>query len=382
MAVRKIKNSWWVDFMFRYIRYRKRSPENSRTGALAYELVLRQKLARGESVDKAVTERHQLFGKFAEKWFNEYVVPNNKHSEQRSKRYILNASLVPFFGKIPVGQITSYHTERFKTQWVAKGVSNKTIKNYLTVLNKCLKTAYDWMKLEGEPPRINWPKSNPTRTDFLSPDECELLLNNTEGVVREMILTALRTGMRQGELKGLQWSSIDWENRSVTVRHSRDDRMKMLVSPKSNRERHVPLDIDVYEVLFKRRGTTGYVFLDADGEPFDYHRMGRRLTKACKEACLRKIGWHTLRHTFASHLAMKGVPITAVQQLMGHSNITTTIRYSHLAPSTLRSAIDMLNPKAMIRADFGQPVVNRWVQEQQKEMVLKTAASKNLRFPC
>ena len=56
--------------------------------------------------------------------------------------------------------------------------------------------------------------------DYLSPDECELLLANANGVIREMLLTALRTGMRQGELKGLQWSSIDWQNRSITVRDS------------------------------------------------------------------------------------------------------------------------------------------------------------------
>lgn len=380
MAVRKIKNTWWTDFRFHYTRYRQRSPENSRTGALAYEVALRQKLARGEPINKVAAQQSQSFEEFAEKWFNEYVVPNNKHSEQRNKKYILNAPLVPFFGKIPIGEITAYHTEQFKAQMAKKGVSNKTIKNYLTVLNKCLCTAYEWLELKGAPPKIKWPKCNPTRTDFLSPDECELLLNHSKGVVYEMILTALRTGMRQGELKGLQWSSIDWENRSVTVRHSRDDRMKMLVSPKSNRERHIPLDVDVYEALYKRKRETGYVFLDADKQPFDYHRMERRLTKACKEAGLRKIGWHTLRHTFASHLAMKGVPMTAVQQLMGHSNITTTMRYSHLAPSTLRAAIDMLNPKQALNVDFGQPVVNQWVETQREEVVAKSALLKNAYF--
>jgi integrase len=362
--------------MFHSTRYRVRSPENSRLGAQAYEATLRQKLARGEPIGRMPPQKPLLFAEFAGKWFDEYVVPNNKHSEQRSKRYVLNSTLIPFFGKIPIGDITTYHTERFKAAWVKKGVSNKTIKNYLTILNKCLGTAYEWLELDGAPPKINWPKCNPTRTDFLSPDECELLLSQSQGLVYEMILMALRTGMRQGELKGLQWSSIDWENRSVTVRHSRDDRMKMLVPPKSNRERHIPLDIDVYEVLYRRKRETGYVFLDEGGEPFDYHRMERRLTKACKEAGLRKIGWHTLRHTFASHLAAKGVPITAVQQLLGHSNITTTMRYSHLAPSTLRAAIDMLNPKLALNADFGQPVVNQWREQQQKEIALKELPAK------
>ena len=63
---------------------------------------------------------------------------------------------------------------------------------------------------------------------------------------------------------------------------------------------------------------------------------------------------------------MRGVPLTAVQMLMGHSTITTTMRYAHLAPSTLRTAIDMLNPKIAVGADFGQPVVNQWLEVQKK----------------
>src|SRR5262249_29138219 len=135
----------------------------------------------------------------------------------------------------------------------------------------------------------------------------------------------------------------------------------------SNRARHIPLDVDVYETLYRRKQETGYVFLDLDQQPFDYHRMERRLKKSCVGAGLRKIGWHTLRHTFASHLAMRGVPIPAVQQLLGHSNITTTMRYAHLAPSTLRAAIDMLNPKRMTDADFGQPVGNAWFRNEETD---------------
>ena len=377
MAARKIRNTWWIDFSYAYKRYRIRSPENTQAGAKAYEAVLRQKLSRGEPVDKATLQPEPLFAEFVEKWYSEYVIPNNKYSEQRSKRYVLNSTLIPFFGKIPVSKITAHHTEQFKAQWVKKGVSNKTIKNYLTILNTCLKSAYEWLELKGAPPKIKWPKCNPTSIDFLSPDECELLLKHAEGVVYEMVLMALRTGMRQGELKGLQWSSIDWENRIVAVRHSRDDRMKMLVPPKSNRERHIPLDTDVYEALYERKRGTGYVFLDADKQPFDYHRMERRLTKACEEAGLRKIGWHTLRHTFASLLVMRGVPMTAVQQLMGHSNITTTMRYAHLAPSTSRAAIDMLNPKWALNADLRQPGVNTWQESQRREIAAKSMVPKN-----
>ena len=374
MGVRKLNKSWWVDFQFKRFRYRKRSPDNSRAGAIAYETSLKQRLARGERIDRDPKDQELTFEQFAWRWFEEYVKPNNKYSEQVGKRCILSRSLIPFFGSRRIGEIGPRDIERYKALQVERGLKNKTIRNYLTVLNKCLATAYEWFQLEGAPPKIKWPKCAVPDIDYLSPEECELLLARAKGVMYEMILTALRTGMRQGEIRGLQWSSVDWLNRNVAVRHSLDNHRKVLVAPKSNRTRHIPLDTDVYAMLCRRKSGTGYVFPADDGRPFTNYRVGYGIKKLCKEAGLRKIGWHTLRHTFASHLAMRGVPLPAIKELMGHSSITTTMRYAHVAPSTLRSAIEMLNPKTMVDATFGQPGVNRWVEAQRVEINLKRAA--------
>jgi integrase len=369
MAVRILKDSWWVDFRFDNTRYRRRSPDNTKAGAQAYEALLRQKLARGDGIARVPeTTQDQLFETFAETWFREYVQPNNKHSEQRAKQYILRASLVPFFGKTPVGKITGYMIHRYVARLVKQRLSHKTINNRLTVLRKCLCTAYEWLELETAPPRIKWLKCPTPKTDYLSSDECQLLLSHADGVVYEMILTALRTGMRQGELRGLQWSSIDWQNRNLAVRHSRYDYTKELVSPKSNRERHIPMDTDIYDVLYRRKRNSGYVFTDAAGEPFDCKRLLRRLQDVCSKAGLRRIGWHTLRHTFASQLAMGNVPLPAVQKLLGHATITMTMRYAHVAPSTLRTAIEVLNPKQRLTGSFGQPVGNQWPSGHQAQI--------------
>ena len=370
MAVRIIKKSWWVDITTNHTRYRKRSPENSRAGAHSYEALLRQKLARGESLDtEQVKQQDQSFVNFAWKWFEDYVIPNNKYSEQRAKKSMLERSIIPFFGNLPVSKISAHHIEQYKALQVKAGVSNKTIRNRLTVLYKCLSSAHEWLKLSTPLPKVKWPKCPPPKTDYLSPEECELLLAHANGTVFEMVLIALRTGMRQGELKGLQWSSINWQNRSVVVRHSFCDIRQMLDTPKSNRERHIPLDADVYEILYKRKKSTGYVFMDSDNnKPFNSPRLNLRLAKVCEKAGMRKITWHILRHTFASHLAMRGVPLNAIQTLLGHSSIATTMRYAHVAPSTLRTAIEMLNPKTAVNANFGQPVGNQWIQAHFKEM--------------
>jgi integrase len=373
MAVRKIKGSWWVDVTFNHTRYRKRSPESTRAGAVGYEVLLRQKLAKGESIDRDARERDLTFKQFAGRWFNDYVKPNNKYSEQVGKKCILSRSLIPFFGSMPIGKIGAHDIERYKAKRVQEGLTNKTIRNHLTVLNKCISTAYEWLQLEGAPPKVKWPKCAPPDIDYLSPEECELLLFHAKDVMHEMVMTALRTGMRQGEIRALQWSSIDWLNRSIAVRHSWDNHRGVLVPPMNNRIRHIPLDIDVSEMLHGRKQETGYVFLSPDGRPFTNCRVNYAIKKLCKWAGLRKVGWHTLRHTFASHLAMRGVPLPVIKELMGHSSITTTMRYAHVAPSTLRSAIDMLNPKAMIDASFGQPGVNRWQEIQKDEVRLRAA---------
>jgi len=368
MAVRLLKKSWWVDFQFDQKRYRKRSPENTRQGARAYEFLLHQRLARGETIDGPAPARNIPFEEFAWKWFEEYVVANNKFSEQRIKRYTLKSSLIPFFGTMLVGEITTYHIEQYKARRVKDGLANKTIKNHLTVLNKCLTNAYVWLELPSKPPEIPWPKCPPTQTDYLSLDECEILLSHAGGIIREMILMALRTGMRQGELKGLQWASIDWENRVVIVKDSYCDREKDIGPPKNNRIRSIPLDTDLYEILYRKRKATGYVFTNDKGTPLNHSWLSYHLDHLCRRAGLRRISWHILRHTFASHLAMKGVPLNTVQALLGHSTIVMTMRYAHVAPSTMRAAIEMLNPQRFMTAEFGQPAVNQWAADQQRRM--------------
>lgn len=365
MTTRLIRKSWWVDLRFDHKRYRKRSPENSRAGARAYEIVLRQRLARGEDINakRRLSER-QTLSEFVPKWFEEYVIPNNKPSEQKAKQYALSASLVPFFGRMAISEIEVRDIEQYKAKLVREGKSHKTINNRLAVLRKCLHTSYDWLNLGGTPPKIVWLRCPPPRTDYLAKEECNLLLQHSSGTIREMILCALRTGMRQGEIKGLQWTSIDWRNSSVAVRHSRSDYTKSLESPKSNRERHIPLDIDLCEMLSARRRAEGYVFLDRDGQPFTHMKVSRALAEACRRAELRKIGWHTLRHTFATHLSMNGTPLNIVQALLGHSTITMTMRYAHVAPSALKTAIELANPRTAGTARTGQPVGNRWQERQ------------------
>ena len=365
MAVRQFRHSWWVDLRVAHTRYRRRSPENSRAGAQAYEALLRHRLARGESIDTQQVAQTQLLGPFAWKWYDTYVVANNKAGECANKKAALSRCIIPFFGNMPICSITPYHIEQYKAQLLKRGLSPKTINNRLNILSTCLNTAHEWLGIRSTPPKIARLKCAPPKTDFLSLDECSLLLSHATGVQRELLLTALRTGMRRGELIGLQWSSIDWQTSNIIVQHSLCEYTKELSTPKSNRARHIPMDAEVYAALFSRRQDTGYVFVDGYRRRFTGKQLALQIKRLCKNVGLRQIGWHALRHTFASHLAMRGVPLNIVQTLLGHSAITTTMRYAHVAPSTLRTAIEMLRPDATTSAPLGQAAGNAWLESLQ-----------------
>jgi len=365
MAVRKIKHSWWVDIRHNQRRHRIRSPENSRAGAQAYEAVLRQKLARGESLDSAIWDkkeenRRQHFKDFAWIWLDTYAKPNNKFSEIRQKTFALKKHLIPFFGETRLNQIDTALVEKYKALKVSSGtLGKKTINNHLAVLSKCLSVAQEWYDLPKRA-KIKLLKLPPHTFHFLSPEEADLLLAHSSGVWKDIIFTGLKTGLRRGELKGLSWSDINWHNKTLTVRQSWSEASQCLDTPKSNRERHIPLTNQMVEMLLRRKQTNGIVFPNEVGKRFTANRLNVELSKACTRAGIREISCHVLRHTFASHLIINGASIKEIQELLGHANIQITMRYAHLAPSSLRNAISLLEPNQSVRKnDFwatgGQP---------------------------
>jgi site-specific recombinase XerD len=105
----------------------------------------------------------------------------------------------------------------------------------------------------------------------------------------------------------------------------------------------VALASDAAAALREHRHLRGqWVFCGEGGGPVAESTMRRGLRHAAEGAGLDGLGWHVLRHTFASHLVLAGVPIRVVQELLGHASITMTERYSHLAPNTLQEAVSRL----------------------------------------
>ena len=368
MSARKIKNSWWADFRFQGQRYRLRSPENSRAGAASYESVLRQKLAQGEAIDsRSMESKSKLFAQFVWEWFEMYVKVNNKPSTLRAKSSIIRNHLVPYLGKLPLAEITSARLEQYKATKLSEGLSPKSINNQVSVLHTCLTHGCDWGYLETIP-RIKWLKAPPQKFKYFTKEEYRQLLQAAAKTTwHDMILCALHTGMRISELSALDWSDVNLQQQKITVRRAIVD--GVFGSPKNNRIRHLPISNELYAVLSARTKKTGLVFTNG-GRPIPAVTSWEALQAICEAAGLQKVGWHSLRHTFASVLVASGVPMRAVQMLLGHSSIQMTERYSHLAPSSFHEAIAVLdNDKRASFWNFGQPVGNRATSMMDKPLL-------------
>ena len=125
-------------------------------------------------------------------------------------------------------------------------------------------------------------------------------------------------------------------------------------TPKSGKPREVPLSGDAVKALKACSHLKGeLIFGGEGGEMLTKNGTKHPLWRACKRAGLRLVGWHCLRHTFASHLAMRGVPLISVQQMLGHSTIEMTMRYAHLAPAVNRQAVDLLDQPTAGAEKFG-----------------------------
>lgn len=347
MGVRKRYRKWFVDFQFHRKRIRRASPDNSRKGALNYEIQLRKRLAGGEPLDPERVAKDQpkelMFREFASEWLETYVKSNNKHSEYVSKQSILNAHLVPFFGRKKLGSIGSRDVECYKAEKIAQKLKAKTINNQLTVLRRALQTAKEW-GLIAACPEMKQLRKQPSKYDFLTREESQQLLDASSGRWHDMILMALETGLRFGELTALTWEDVDFTTGELTIRQAYA--RGVLGSTKSNRVRHIPMSESVRQLLTRRVKERGLVFPGYNGEYLRQNRSMRTLKKICEKAGIRAIGWHTLRHTFASHLVQRGANLLAVQALLGHTDIQTTMRYAHLNSTALHEAMQVLSPRS------------------------------------
>jgi integrase len=146
---------------------------------------------------------------------------------------------------------------------------------------------------------------------------------------------------RFGEMMALEWSDVDLHKRQLTVQHS--EWKGHLTATKGGRLRHVPMTERLVAALKAHRHLRGSrVLVQSNGEALTMKVVQDRVASAARRAGVRP-GVHILRHTFCSHLAMRGAPARAIQELAGHQDLKTTQRYMHLSPAAVEGAIRLLD---------------------------------------
>ncbi len=163
-----------------------------------------------------------------------------------------------------------------------------------------------------------------------------------------MVVTAGDAGLRMGELLALEWGDLDLVRGVLTVRRS--NWRGHIGAPKGGRERTIPMTLQLQAALKAHRHLRGpLVFCAMGGEALTHNRLKNALWRICRRAGLREIGWHALRHTFCSHLAMRGAAPKAIQELAGHTSMGMTMRYMHLAPTVLRDTVRLLDERGPVQ---------------------------------
>jgi integrase len=191
----------------------------------------------------------------------------------------------------------------------------------------------------------------------VSPDEEGKLLRNAAPYIQDVTRFALNTRLRTGEMFTLRWSHVDFEKSILNV-----------FAPKTQKTRAVPINAETRKVLeaWALGRKSEFVFYNLEtGKPLVDLKSG--FGGACRKAGIDGVSWHTLRHTFASRLVNRGVDIVTVQELLGHSTVTITMRYTHTNLDSKHAAVAKLE-------EFGDNLVTVCTKMQQSKEVLSPNA--------
>jgi len=344
MAVTTFRNEIWIDVYVRLPgrkprRIRRRSPVQTKKGAAAYE---RQIL---EAEYRLGGKEERTFGDFARNELKAYARANNSPAEIDRKKKALETHLLPFFQHMYLRDITAREVEAYKAEKTAAKLAPKTIANHLSVLRRALTLAREYKEIDVVPV-VKAPPVPEQPFDFLTFEEADAFIAAASPKWKAMVTVAIRTGLRIGELRALRWEDVELERGVLHVRRNATIDMKTK-APKNNRFRDVPLSEEARAALRGHRHLRGpLVFCCSDGAMFEEYECKPGVKTTSKKAIGRTVYWHVLRHTFASHLAMRGVSLRTIQELMGHQSITQTQRYAHLSPNVPREAVKLLDMPA------------------------------------
>ncbi|MGI8786985.1 MAG: tyrosine-type recombinase/integrase [Pyrinomonadaceae bacterium] len=350
MTVRRRKDTgkWVCDFYYngeriiRTLKFARTKTEAGAAEAVIFNSVFKQAYGFDAKPDKR-------FEDFVIETFLPYSEANKKsfYDDVLACRVLIEA-----FKNKTLRQITSPMIEQFKQERLNQPTKNKrlrrpaTVNRSLSVLSKIFSLAFDAELVEANPcSRVRKLRTNNERVRVLSTEEEERLFAALSGneLVKQIVVVALHTGLRRGEIFNLKWFDVDFTRGFVQVRES-----------KSDKKRIVPMNRTVRMLLGGLKRTSEFVFPSPrTGRRLDNIKKGFR--RAADEASIGDFRFHDLRHTAATRMADAGADAFTLMKILGHSDIRMTARYTHATDVALRRAVENLDENS----DFSNVLVTK-----------------------
>jgi integrase len=364
MGVYKNKKdgAYWVDYRHLGKRYRKKVGKSKRQAEVVYGKIKLQ-IAENKYLDVKKNQNIML-PEFLDFYLRDYSYINNKPSTHyRNTRICKN--LIRHFGNIHLYEITDVDIDNYKKARRERGIKLATINRELALLKAAFNKARQWKVLQTTIPEIKLFKVDNTRVRYLTEEEYHKLVDISPEPLKSIMVVAVNTGMRRGELLSLKWQDVDIKERIITLRDT-----------KSKETRYIPVNNVVTDILIGMNAVLGceYVFAGKEGKShISESYVSHLFEKIVKEAGIKDFHYHDLRHTFASWLVMKGIDLKTVQELLGHKTFNMTLRYSHLSPEHKKLAVEILEEKSKIRgSNFDREGIEMGVQDATNGHLLDT----------
>lgn len=218
-----------------------------------------------------------------------------------------------------------------------KKFSNATVNSYLITLKQLYNYAEKRNLLkENTAKQVKELKKKPRKPPrYFTNDEIKRILSY-DTPYRDIFIILLYTGMRRNELRFLEWSDIDLNNKVIKIRN------KESFVTKTGKNRVIPMHLKVEKILQKRQKGFSYIFQYSTGNPYERNKWNESLKRILRKENIENASLHTFRHTFATRFLESGGGLKELQEILGHSDIETTMIYAHLVPEHLQKSINRL----------------------------------------
>lgn len=337
---RKVKSSNGHITQYWYIRYRLRGKDKwesvGRVGQITKHVAQtilseRERQIRLGQLDMIETEIPTL-NEFSKEYI-EYVRDIKKKRSWTRDQELLD-NLCKYLGNKKLSEIQAIDLEDYKAIRL-KEVKPSTINRALSCLRHLFNLAIKWKKHFSLNPlsQIDFFEEDNRIERILTVDEEEKLLANSPTYIKSVILFALNTAMRRGEILTLTWNNIDLQNRLITIEAT---------NSKSKKKKRIFINTVVHKILLEQKMKNNghvYVFSGSDGNQIKTLRTA--FENSCKRAGIIGLRFHDLRHTAATRMIESGANIVAVSKILGHSTLNMTMRYAH-PDDSIREALENL----------------------------------------